>query len=141
MKHCNKCNVTKPMDDFNADKKAKDGKSYYCKSCKKNSRTNESSKRYKRSFRAKHPLKVKLYQVWAFYKLDAETYLEMVSKGCAVCGAMDNLCVDHDHSCCPGKYSCGKCVRGVLCRPCNQAEGFLKSDPELARKLADYLER
>jgi hypothetical protein len=129
------------VDEFNADKKAKDGKSYYCKDCKKASRSKSATKRYKQTFRAKNPLKVRLSQVWTFYKLAEDIYLEMVSKGCAVCGSMENLCVDHDHACCPGKYSCGKCVRGILCRSCNQAEGFLKSNPDLARKLADYLER
>jgi hypothetical protein len=141
VKYCNKCNTDKSIDEFNADKKAKDGKSYYCKACKKASRSKTSMKKYKQTFRKKNPLKVRLSQVWVMYKLDADTYLEMVSKGCAVCGSMENLCVDHDHSCCEGKYSCGQCVRGILCRSCNQAEGFLKSNSVLVRKLADYLER
>ena len=25
------------------------------------------------------------------------------------------LAIDHAHSCCPGKRSCGKCIRGILC--------------------------
>lgn len=28
--------------------------------------------------------------------------------------------VDHDHACCPRSNSCGKCVRGILCRECNK---------------------
>jgi hypothetical protein len=33
--------------------------------------------------------------------------------------------VDHDHGCCPGKRSCGKCVQGIACNGCNWAEAVL----------------
>jgi hypothetical protein len=48
--------------------------------------------------------------------------------------------VDHDHSCCPGKRSCGKCIRGVICAKCNQAAGLAGDVPAVLRGLADYLE-
>jgi len=62
---------------------------------------------------------------------------------CAICrfefeGATPQ--VDHDHNCCPGQKSCGKCVRALLCSPCNQAIGLMGEDPERVRRAAAYLE-
>jgi hypothetical protein len=34
-KVCNKCDIEKPIKEFNKDKNNKDGLSYYCKSCRK----------------------------------------------------------------------------------------------------------
>lgn len=59
---------------------------------------------------------------------------------CGACGAADDLKVDHDHACCPTQRSCGRCIRGYLCHPCNAAEGLLRT-PERARALAVYMER
>lgn len=47
--------------------------------------------------------------------------------------------VDHDHTCCRAKNSCGACVRGLLCRNCNLALGNMKDRPETAERLAAYL--
>lgn len=140
MKHCNKCKTEKPRSEFSIDLRTKDGLYYCCKICRQANRK-DYKKEYRTKHRIKHRKKLQQYQARFLYKLSEQTYLEMLSKGCEICGSMENLCIDHDHSCCSSKTTCGKCVRGVLCRSCNQAEGFLKSDPDLARKLAEYLER
>jgi hypothetical protein len=49
--------------------------------------------------------------------------------------------IDHDHSCCAGTFSCGKCVRGLLCHLCNVMLGNGRDDADLLRAAADYIER
>jgi hypothetical protein len=50
------------------------------------------------------------------------------------------LAVDHDHSCCPGPTSCGRCIRGLLCRSCNRdVVGGLREDLEAFRRAIEYL--
>lgn len=64
---------------------------------------------------------------------------------CELCGSEENLSIDHDHACCPGSYSCGKCVRGVLCSECNSKLGVveleLREPVWLMRATAYLLER
>jgi Recombination endonuclease VII len=51
------------------------------------------------------------------------------------------LVVDHDHNCCPDRNkTCGKCIRGLLCAPCNNALGLVKNNASTLRNLAQYLE-
>lgn len=63
------------------------------------------------------------------------------SSSCESCGSDVKLHVDHDHACCPSGSSCGKCVRGFLCAPCNQILGFAKDDIAQLKGLVSYLER
>lgn len=66
------------------------------------------------------------------FKLTVEKYEEMAKDGCHICGKealpYKYLHVDHDHNCCPGKRSCGLCVRGILCDACNGAVGQYEND-------------
>lgn len=61
---------------------------------------------------------------------------------CQICNGTSAraLAIDHDHNCCPGETSCGKCVRALLCGPCNIAIGLMRDNPEQLRKAATYLE-
>lgn len=65
------------------------------------------------------------------------------SGGCAICGEQCSsgrrLAVDHDHACCPGMKTCGKCVRGLLCGQCNQGIGKLRDSPRLLVNAIAYL--
>jgi hypothetical protein len=78
------------------------------------------------------------------YSLEIEDFRAM-GDACWICGTTDpganrkHLHVDHDHACCPSGKSCGKCVRGLLCNDCNL--GHFKDDPELLRRMADYIEK
>lgn len=62
---------------------------------------------------------------------------------CAICqrgrGVSKNLAVDHDHKCCSGKTSCGSCVRGLLCSPCNSTLAHFRDDPVAVARMFDYL--
>lgn len=63
---------------------------------------------------------------------------------CGICGTDDPgqtnwFEVDHDHTCCDMKGSCGSCVRGLLCTPCNSGIARFRDDVDNLRKAADYL--
>lgn len=51
------------------------------------------------------------------------------------------LNIDHNHECCPGNRSCGKCIRGPLCSACNMAIGLLRDDPNIIYSALDYIQR
>lgn len=47
--------------------------------------------------------------------------------------------IDHDHNCCPKKWSCGKCVRGLLCHNCNIGLGLLGDSRRRLEGLLVYM--
>lgn len=81
------------------------------------------------------------------YSITADEYAEIFERQgrrCAICqratGLRKRLAVDHDHTCCPGPTSCGRCVRGLLCHGCNDDLARVRDNPAKLRGLADYLE-
>lgn len=82
------------------------------------------------------------------YNLDIDDFDRMSKNGCQICGEVPevNYHVDHDHACCPGNGSCGKCVRGVVCVRCNMLvdkyeRGKLRLDNPRLKKIIRYLDR
>jgi hypothetical protein len=78
------------------------------------------------------------------YGLSVEELVSLIHESdvCQACGNAGELYIDHDHSCCDVAYgSCGKCVRGLLCRGCNFAAGFAKDNPQRLEAIAGYLRR
>lgn len=62
--------------------------------------------------------------------------------GCAICAAEvegRRAHIDHDHQCCPGGRSCGQCVRGILCAPCNQKLGWFEKHQATIEGYVDKL--
>lgn len=81
------------------------------------------------------------------YGLTVEAYKRLWAQQgemCAIClrdtPGSRGWCTDHDHGCCSTKgRACGKCVRGILCGPCNMALGAFGDDPGTLRRAIAYL--
>lgn len=76
------------------------------------------------------------------YNLTGEQYLALQNRFeglCWMCRYRKGRQVDHDHGCCAGKTSCGKCVRGLLCGPCNKYLGLIRDRVDVLQNGIDYL--
>jgi hypothetical protein len=79
------------------------------------------------------------------YKLsskDHEALLKKQNYKCPITGRPLDIssAIDHDHDCCPGIKSCGKCIRGILDKRVNSALGMF-SNPRQLLKAHEYLTR
>jgi hypothetical protein len=82
------------------------------------------------------------------YGLSAEAVAQLVAEQdgkCYLCREPLDLekkrgiHVDHDHACCRGAKTCGKCIRGLACHACNTGIGAFGDDPERMMRVAGRL--
>ena len=146
---CTRCEKPLPLQEFHKQKGAPTGHRTTCRKCRgvvrsanKAERSAKDKARYQAN-KEERRIKTRCYK----FCLTPEQYkslLKQQDECCAVCrcttpGGVGGWHVDHDHACCPGKKSCGHCVRGILCSPCNMALGNVKDSPEILLSLVNYL--
>lgn len=78
------------------------------------------------------------------YGLTKETFNALLARQnncCALCTIQFTSTphIDHDRTCCNKVGSCGKCIRGLLCRNCNVGIGMLRDSPILLEKAVTYI--
>jgi hypothetical protein len=109
-----------------------------------------------RRYRQRHPEQAKLNDRRGNLKRHGITpeqfdaLLEKQNGCCAICGGKIEggkkagpfgvMCVDHDHSCCDKVGSCGKCIRGLVCTPCNVTVAWVEQyGQDGLDKIMEYL--
>lgn len=150
----NKCLICKQYKSIENFTKYKVKSKSRCNACHRE-RMNECQARYRnkkkneiresaKEYRAKNKDHRAIYnRQWKLK--DKQPYAQMLSQQAGVCKICKDppatrlLSIDHDHSCCPGRYSCGKCVRGLLCGKCNSGLGMFRDNPALLKAAFDYL--
>jgi hypothetical protein len=113
-------------------------------------KTCPKTKAREKKWRAEHKDMTKAWHknyIYKKYNFTQEAFFDMLGRQnnlCAICGLPNNeindFSIDHDHNCCPGDTSCGKCIRGLLHGKCNRALGLFKDDPEILAKALAYLQ-
>jgi hypothetical protein len=139
LRRCTKCGVIRLRTEFSRRAKRSDGLSGWCRTCDA-----ECGK----AWRGKNP--DRHIRQHGITQAQYDSLLARQGGVCAVCSQppvsgvnivphTDRLYIDHDHGCCPGSHSCGKCIRGLLCQRCNIRVGILEAATDAERAyLADH---
>lgn len=138
---CTRCEKTKPIAEFNRTRAGRARST--CRPCQSDEYRDYVARNREKVSAAKRAQKYR----WRFNMeiADVEARFAAAGDSCEVCGihrdATHNqtLVLDHDHNCCPGEQTCGRCVRGVLCTKCNVGLGALDDDPLRVIALMDYI--
>lgn len=131
MKVCTVCNESKSLDQFFNRKASEDGKAYRCKDC-----DNKAVKAHRELHRDRYRIRQQKANRKSKYGLDDVTYRSMKieqDNRCLLCDKETLLVVDHCHN--------SQKVRGLLCKPCNQALGLFYDNVETLKQAIKYLER
>jgi predicted ATP-binding protein involved in virulence len=127
-KYCGETDINKLCKD----KRKKDGVIKCCYKChnelwgkswRNKNKERESNTRYLRTSLSR-------------FGISLDEYNEMYERQngvCVICGKNKNrrLCIDHDHT--TGK------IRGLLCRECNMALGYVQDETTVLKNMIEYL--
>lgn len=138
---CTRCNETKPIEEFRL--RVRSGKQVRIERCRDCERADRREHYHANKDKRKRKSRAGLRQAHQSHHLTKEQYDELFAKQNGSCAnpycSNPATVIDHDHKCCPGQFSCGKCVRGLLCGQCNTAEGMLGGSAVKAYGLIQYM--
>lgn len=150
---CSSCGILTPCQEMRQRKKGVHGHDLICRVCcneysrKRYSESAAGQQEYARNWYRQYAQRSRDNYLKRHYAMSLDQYNEILQRQggtCIICFQTcktgRSLSTDHDHACCPGSKSCGKCIRGLLCRGCNLAIGYMEDDPDRLRAAADYLE-
>ena len=134
-RQCSKCQITKPLTEqyFVLFSRALYGFTRQCREC----RVTKASE-WGRNSRRSDKLQLQCFKrQLKKYNLTVERYIDQLvyqNGVCVLCehlshngSIIERLHIDHSHLCCSeDRTSCGKCLRGLLCRECNGKLGYLE---------------
>lgn len=140
-KTCVRCGIEKSLDLFAKGKNYKDGRRGTCKKCHSEYQSEymkNNPDKYAEQLRRNSYTKAN----WKRHRITEEAYNALVALhngNCHACQERPAANIDHDHNCCPKRFSCGKCVRGVLCIQCNTAIGLLQDSVDILKRVIAYI--
>lgn len=157
MKTCRDCREELPLDAFQRywhNRQQTYRYSSMCKPCRGVSRRANSAEkqrgneRSRARYAADPDLRARILSQGTKYRYgitndQKDAMLAAQGGVCGSCGTNEpagrGWVVDHDHACCAGVKSCGKCIRAILCTRCNVAVGMLRDSAEHAYFVYLYL--
>ena len=136
-KMCTRCGLWKHTDLFAGAITTIDKLNPICREC-----SGENSFEWRKT----NSDATRIYHLKGNYQMsiaDWESLFDSQGRRCACCDTEDSggrgWMTDHDHSCCAGKISCGRCVRGILCCNCNLSLGGARDSVQILNKMIGYL--
>lgn len=139
-KTCRACGKALDVSQFTVANLYKDGLSSQCKPCQR---------AYRQQFKEGVARRKRL-RTYGMTEDQFDKLLAAAEGKCQICRreltpdrGRTGYAIDHDHECCSGQQSCGRCVRGLVCQACNWMLGRidrLDGDPlTWAAAASDYL--
>lgn len=140
-KTCKKCGEEKELELFAKGTKYQGGRRNTCKKCHAEYMAQymkDNPDKYAKQL--KHNSKTR--PSWKRHRITEEAYkalLALHDGNCHGCQERQATNIDHDHKCCDKQFSCGKCVRGILCNQCNTALGLLGDNIQVLQRVIAYI--
>lgn len=118
--YCSKCRLWRSVRLFSPNRAMRHGLEAWCLDCTRGRGSNP------------HERETTLQRKYGLSLADVDAMIKQQNGRCAICDQAETLVIDHCHT--TGR------VRGLLCRPCNNALGKVNDSPTLLRQLAMYCE-